>query len=731
MSNRPSNEISEVMLRNSPAPEASGENLIKFISACRRRWIMVACIAFGGAALTTLLLSLVLPRYSAVALVTYRAGTLVAADVAGGSSQSAADTALENDISLLLTHEHLQRVVDSFSPSAIAKLPVSKDPADKSQYEAWPITVLQLQSGLTITRVGRSQVISVTFVSSNPQKAAGIANRVVQTFIGDQAEQILLSANRNLARFKQLYPSQVIDGGKIAAELERSRAEGGLDSNLVFMSHAVPPERPSSPSLVLLSLIALIGFSILGAVLAGLFEQLDHGLHSTDEVGSALGVPCVGLVPQLTSLRSDRPHRQLSKAPYSTYSESIRSITAASLELGASETGSKVILVTSSLPLEGKTTLAVSLAAYAARIGKRVLLLDLDTRQPATLRELAGKPDADALNRLLGGASVKGVGQKIEELGFQYVPSPCSSEWPSNQGRFGKAVHLQFSFFGRISRRQFWLGFGLCSMITAALLAATAALVPWSSVTQPRVNGAGVLSQFGLPKIDFASPLLMPAYAGLGIAILIGATMLFALGVKRCHDLGRSGFWTLPLLVPILGFAWWIVELGMSQGKQRRNVYGPSPVAPKPAAVDLVTLLADDRMERLLARLRAEFDLVVIDGPPVLAVTEARVVANLVDKILFAVRWGNTRGDVAYNAMRSLQSDTLSGRKLSNRVAAVLTRVDVTQHIKFQFGDLLEFPVRSPLHAGNPADASVAVAPETPKSAPANSPILATRTAKG
>ena len=114
----------------------------------------------------------------------------------------------------------------------------------------------------------------------------------------------------------------------------------------------------------------------------------------------------------------------------------------------------------------------------------------------------------------------------------------------------------------------------------------------------------------------------------------------------------------------------------------------------------------DNRLARFLESLRDSYDIIIIDGPPVLEVTEARLLAGIVDRVLFAVRWGKTRADVACNALQSLQRDASSGLRIGSSTWAVVTRVDIEQHAKYRFGDALEFYVRSQSLAGIPPTAS-------------------------
>jgi Mrp family chromosome partitioning ATPase len=81
-----------------------------------------------------------------------------------------------------------------------------------------------------------------------------------------------------------------------------------------------------------------------------------------------------------------RPHQLIPQD--ARYTEAVRSVVAAALQLATSQGSPKTFLVTSSVPREGKTTLAISFAVFAARIQRRVLLIDLSLREPSIAREL-------------------------------------------------------------------------------------------------------------------------------------------------------------------------------------------------------------------------------------------------------------------------------------------------------------------------------------------------------
>ena len=112
---------------------------------------------------------------------------------------------------------------------------------------------------------------------------------------------------------------------------------------------------------------------------------------------------------------------------------------------------------------------------------------------------------------------------------------------------------LLTSYDGRINRGKFWAG-------VAVLFA------------------AGILAQLldNLLGITFGDSGLGPIYAIVGLISLYCA---FAIYAKRWHDRDKSGWWSLIVLVPLIGAIWLLVECGILEGTRGTNQYGPDPLA--------------------------------------------------------------------------------------------------------------------------------------------------------
>jgi capsular exopolysaccharide synthesis family protein len=99
---------------------------------------------------------------------------------------------------------------------------------------------------------------------------------------------------------------------------------------------------------------------------------------------------------------------------------------------------------------------------------------------------------------------------------------------------------------------------------------------------------------------------------------------------------------------------------------------------PAPSPPDL---LGSDQMRRLLKEMGERYDFVLLDSAPVHAVSDTRMLARLADKVVYLVRWADTRREVAINGLRQL-------RETGASVAGVaLTMVDVRKHARYGYSD--------------------------------------------
>lgn len=132
-------------------------------------------------------------------------------------------------------------------------------------------------------------------------------------------------------------------------------------------------------------------------------------------------------------------------------------------------------------------------------------------------------------------------------------------------------MDLLFSFTGRIGRGQFWLGY-LAIIILLFLFAGIVSYLEPSA--QATVTGADGQPAANLPK-QATVPQLTVAF----VYLVFTTWISIAVCVKRFHDRGKSGWWYLIVLIPIIGWIWLLIELGFLRGDPRPNKYG-LPVVP-------------------------------------------------------------------------------------------------------------------------------------------------------
>jgi polysaccharide biosynthesis transport protein len=337
--------------------------------------------------------------------------------------------------------------------------------------------------------------------------------------VGQRAEVHLAELVREAEANRELYKA-LLDRYKKLTE-QRETIEAGAE----VISTAPVPNGPSFPQPKLIIAVGFTSSLIVAGLLALIAESMQSGLRSARQIERALGVPCLSHVPQITVKGDCQPHDYPARKPRSAYAEAIRAVHV-SLQFAQLDRPPRVVLVTSSLPGEGKTTLALSLAASAAAAGHHTIILDLDLRHPS-VRPASGQP----------------------------LTAPGIVELVTGEARLEEVVY-----------------------------------------TDP--------SQ---PNLDMITV--------------------------------------------------------------RRNPINPCDV------------LASKQMAQLIAKLRTRYKLIVLDMPPILGITDAKIAMHLADAVLFVVRWGKTKTEVAENGIGAL-------RECHARIAgAVLTQVDMAAHAKGAYGD--------------------------------------------
>ena len=198
------------------------------------------------------------------------------------------------------------------------------------------------------------------------------------------------------------------------------------DASARIIAPANLPDSPSSPRRTLF--YALAGMFGLGGGLlwAFLMEYLQSGVKTGTEVEQSFGYPVVGVIPfvqhgKLRRIGYDRLLTSIIEAPLSQFSEAVRAMRIG-LEISSSDRVPKVMLITSSIPGEGKSTAAMLLAASSANSAHRTMLIDCDLRQQS-ISEIFGKRQPGLSELLRGTAELMDVISKDPGTKTYLIPA--------------------------------------------------------------------------------------------------------------------------------------------------------------------------------------------------------------------------------------------------------------------------------------------------------------------
>jgi uncharacterized membrane protein YhaH (DUF805 family) len=132
--------------------------------------------------------------------------------------------------------------------------------------------------------------------------------------------------------------------------------------------------------------------------------------------------------------------------------------------------------------------------------------------------------------------------------------------------------NLYMSFEGRISRQPFWLGLLALAIVTWILEFILFAIFGVSMM--PAVDPSATPEVAAAAAAAAMSKMALP----LGILILLTLWPALAMYTKRWHDRDKSGWWSLIILIPIIGSIWFLVELGFLRGSDGPNRFGDDPL---------------------------------------------------------------------------------------------------------------------------------------------------------
>ena len=199
------------------------------------------------------------------------------------------------------------------------------------------------------------------------------------------------------------------------------------------ISPAAKPGAPSFPRKTLVLSLALVVGCLIGIGGSVALDMLNAGFTTPKEIEEKLGIPVLASIPLLDDTVLKINGKKLAPATYthvkplSRYAESIRALRMG-VRMANVDNPAKVVLVTSSIQQEGKSTISASLAYSAAQANERVVLIDGDLRHPSATRFFGLSDEPGLVDMLTGAVAMEDVLFKLD--GITVIPAGAKSNNP-------------------------------------------------------------------------------------------------------------------------------------------------------------------------------------------------------------------------------------------------------------------------------------------------------------
>ena len=338
-----------------------------YLDVLRRRWLSVLIIALTALAAASLLTLAIPKKYTATTSLFFAVAGSSVSDLAQGSDFAAQQMS---------------------SYAKVATSPLVLDPV--VQQLALPTTAAELEKSVEATVPPETVTLEIAVTDADPRRAATIANAVGATL------------------------------GRVAGDLSPSREDGSEAVRATTLAVAQVPVEPSSPNIPRNLALGLLLGLLLGTGIAVLRQMLDTKIRSEQDVRNLTESPILGVVA--FDQQVPRHPVILRDEPLAAPSEAVRRLRT-NLQFIDVGNRPKSIVISSSIPGEGKSTIAINLAVSLADAGARVLLIDADLRRPS-IAEYAGIEGSVGLTTvLIGRADVEDVVQPMGTTTLDLLPA--------------------------------------------------------------------------------------------------------------------------------------------------------------------------------------------------------------------------------------------------------------------------------------------------------------------
>jgi polysaccharide biosynthesis transport protein len=262
---------------------------------------------------------------------------------------------------------------------------------------------------VSVSSQGEAEVVAVTATDTDPEQAREVANTFARQFIAFRAsaDRSKLTQAKGLAEseFQKLSPAEqeTARGQALSRSAEKLGVLASLQTgNAELVQPAETPTSPSSPKPLRNTLIGAVIGLLLGIAAAFLLERLDHKVRDPEEIQDVFGLPVLATIPESEAIPVPEPGSVAEPLPFAE-NEAFRMLRG-SLRYFNVDADLRSVLVTSTEPEVGKSTVAWNLARIASS-SSHTVLLETDLRNPSLARQhgLAPGPGlAELLTKQVG-----------------------------------------------------------------------------------------------------------------------------------------------------------------------------------------------------------------------------------------------------------------------------------------------------------------------------------------
>ena len=337
--------------------DRDADSVMHVLKVLRRRWPVLLCAVLAMLAAAIAYRALSTDRYESSASVVF-------------GSASLSDAALQID------RGGADPERDAATNVLIARSPEVANAVRKQLGLSESASTLLDQ--IDVAAEDNANVLKVTAEALDPERAAELANAFADQYIEVKARsevQSIEAAESDLRRQMNSLPSGSQERENLQQSLERlatlrSVATGGAR----IIGTAQPPSTPAALGLTPLLILALIVGLGVGLTAVFVLESVDRRVKSYEDLEREYGLPALAGVPQSAFSHQLALDRGEGLEPYR--------ILRSQLEFSQVSRELDVVMVTSAVPGEGKTTVAVDMAQAIALSGRQVMLVELDLRRP-------------------------------------------------------------------------------------------------------------------------------------------------------------------------------------------------------------------------------------------------------------------------------------------------------------------------------------------------------------